>query len=451
VTAVQGQLPGPAEVCGARRAAYGANPALGRHGTRARQEILDAARTLFAECGYHGTTVEAIGMAAGRSGAAVYQYFEGKAEIFGVFVDELTRDVLTQAGRLGELERVQPGPEGLAELRSRLGELAAVVNRHRTTFRLWPFAEHSEPALSGSAKTFMWRYVDALRPGLAAAGVPAAQEVPLALAMSAMLRWSHFTRAERAPHLDPGTLDDTLARVIYFLLFSLSPDAPKARAAGTLSQPPRAPRPAGARPLGDPGLVPGVRRRVTPRSRPTLDRITAAATTAFRRHGFHGTSILEVAKAAGVSHGSVYTYWPDRSALFTTLAHDAAVALADHIEAVPYGFAGAAEGRAWMRRWIELVAAHGAVLHMWTHEVVHDEELGPFAREMQQYVTTFLDWLLRAAPSAGLFDETAAHVVAWSLLTDVPFTHCEQLRVVSHEEFLDVLSMLLMRGLLGYR
>ena len=32
--------------------------------------------------------MESIGEATGRSGAAVYQYFEGKAEIFGIFLRE---------------------------------------------------------------------------------------------------------------------------------------------------------------------------------------------------------------------------------------------------------------------------------------------------------------------------------------------------------------------------
>jgi hypothetical protein len=41
--------------------------------------------------------------------------------------------------------------------------------------------------------------------------------------------------------------------------------------------------------------------------------------------------------------------------------------------------------------------------------------------------------------------------VVWSLLTDVPYTHCDQLQVVSREEFLDVLAPVLMRGILGYR
>ena len=72
-------------------APYGRNPALAAHGVRARAEIVEAARELFARNGYQATTVESIGEATGRSGAAVYQYFEGKVEIFEVFLRESTR------------------------------------------------------------------------------------------------------------------------------------------------------------------------------------------------------------------------------------------------------------------------------------------------------------------------------------------------------------------------
>jgi AcrR family transcriptional regulator len=433
-----------------RRAPYGSNPELGRHGNRARQEILDAARRLFAERGYHGTTVEAIGEASGRSGASVYQYFECKGQLFAVFVDELTQEVLAYARRLGEMDRIDAGPDGLTELRSRVHGLAAVLARHSSTFALWPVVEESEPPLKGSAREFMLAFADAVRPALAAGGVPADQQTPLAIALGGMVRWSQATRLERAPHLPAELLDDVLVRAVYESLCVRTAEEVRAPVADR-PVPERAPRPAGAVPSDDPRAMPGVRRPVTARSRPTLERILAAATDTFRRNGFHGTTINDIASAAGVSHASVYTYWRDRNSLFATLAHHAAVALAEHIEAAPFGFADVAAGRAWMRRWLELIADHGAVLHIWTHEVVHDAELGPFALAMQRYVAAFLDWLLRAAPTAGQIHPGAAHIVVWSLLTDVPYAHCDQLRVVSHDEFLDVLSVLLMRGILGYR
>ena len=79
--------PGPAQEP-QRRPPYGRNPLLAAHGVRARAEIVEAARDLFTRNGYQATTVEAIGEATGRSGAAVYQYFSGKFEIFAMFLRE---------------------------------------------------------------------------------------------------------------------------------------------------------------------------------------------------------------------------------------------------------------------------------------------------------------------------------------------------------------------------
>jgi hypothetical protein len=76
---------------------------------------------------------------------------------------------------------------------------------------------------------------------------------------------------------------------------------------------------------------------------------------------------------------------------------------------------------------------------------------GAFAREMQRHVAAFLDSLLRAAPAGGPVGGKAARIVAWALLTDVPFIRCEQLGADQHEEFLDALSVLLIGGLFGYR
>ena len=72
---------GPGAISGPqRRPPYGRNPLLAAHGVRARAEIVEAARDLFTRNGYQATTVEAIGEATGRSGAAVYQYFSNLPE-----------------------------------------------------------------------------------------------------------------------------------------------------------------------------------------------------------------------------------------------------------------------------------------------------------------------------------------------------------------------------------
>lgn len=51
-------------------------------------KVLDAARRLFYERGFHAVTVDEIGEAAGATGAALYRYFAGKEELLSTLFDE---------------------------------------------------------------------------------------------------------------------------------------------------------------------------------------------------------------------------------------------------------------------------------------------------------------------------------------------------------------------------
>ena len=53
-----------------------------------RTRILDAARTCFAERGFHGASIGAIAEAAGMSQGLIYRYFTNKAAIVHAIVDE---------------------------------------------------------------------------------------------------------------------------------------------------------------------------------------------------------------------------------------------------------------------------------------------------------------------------------------------------------------------------
>lgn len=55
---------------------------------RKRKKILDMARRLFGELGYHGTTIESIARYVGCSKAALYQYFSSKEELFAAVIHE---------------------------------------------------------------------------------------------------------------------------------------------------------------------------------------------------------------------------------------------------------------------------------------------------------------------------------------------------------------------------
>jgi AcrR family transcriptional regulator len=67
----------------------------GRH---TREAIEQAARKLFAERGFHGTTLADITSAAGKSPAVFYRYFADKEDLLAALAGSFLRNVVTPSG-----------------------------------------------------------------------------------------------------------------------------------------------------------------------------------------------------------------------------------------------------------------------------------------------------------------------------------------------------------------
>ncbi|MCS0637835.1 TetR/AcrR family transcriptional regulator [Streptomyces sp. LP05-1] len=63
-------------------------------GAERRQQLLDIGRTLFAQRGFEGTSVEEIAAKAGVSKPVVYEHFGGKEGLYAVVVDREMRQLL---------------------------------------------------------------------------------------------------------------------------------------------------------------------------------------------------------------------------------------------------------------------------------------------------------------------------------------------------------------------
>jgi AcrR family transcriptional regulator len=69
-------------------------PRLSTKGRQTRQAIEDAARKLFEQRGFHGTTLADITSAAGKSPAVFYRYFGDKEELLAALAEDFLRDVV---------------------------------------------------------------------------------------------------------------------------------------------------------------------------------------------------------------------------------------------------------------------------------------------------------------------------------------------------------------------
>lgn len=67
---------------------------LSSKGRQTRQAIEDAARTLFAQRGFHGTTLADITSVAEKSPAVFYRYFTDKKHLLAVLAEDLLGEVL---------------------------------------------------------------------------------------------------------------------------------------------------------------------------------------------------------------------------------------------------------------------------------------------------------------------------------------------------------------------
>jgi AcrR family transcriptional regulator len=67
-------------------------------GRQTRQAIEQSARKLFAERGFHGTTLADITSAAGKSPAVFYRYFADKEDLLAALAESFLHDVVTPSG-----------------------------------------------------------------------------------------------------------------------------------------------------------------------------------------------------------------------------------------------------------------------------------------------------------------------------------------------------------------
>jgi AcrR family transcriptional regulator len=72
--------------------------ALTSKGRQTREAIEQAARKLFAERGFHGTTLADITSAAGKSPAVFYRYFADKQDLLAALAESFLHDVVTPSG-----------------------------------------------------------------------------------------------------------------------------------------------------------------------------------------------------------------------------------------------------------------------------------------------------------------------------------------------------------------
>jgi AcrR family transcriptional regulator len=280
-------------------------------------------------------------------------------------------------------------------------------------------------------------YQTAVMDGLVQAGVhpPTPSVVPVGI--MSVVQWSTLLNSRRAEPVDRLSLADILARMLHAFLFARAASAPEPDdgEAGTGYRLPSIP-------LGD---ALGLRRPVTPRGVGTVQRILLAAAERFRVNGYRGTSLNDVAARAGVSHGSVYTYWADREALFGTLAGHAVAAIERQQHRLPSRPPTGDSIDRWVDGWVSMIDLHGSVLYVWQHEL-DGLALDQLTARRDAALDGTVAGLLTLAPDVP-DDPDPMTVALRAALTDVPYVLSTQLDILPRSTSCGFVAGLLRAGL----
>lgn len=148
--------------------------------------------------------------------------------------------------------------------------------------------------------------------------------------------------------------------------------------------------------------------------------ILAAAKDVFAEKGYHATTIGDIARAAGLSYGSIYWYYDSKETLFHELMTAEAAALQEHIDAAlagtPRSLGPDAPFRAAVRATFEFYEADRALVKLLFRDAYALGER--FEQHLHEINSRFLDHIegvIRAAQERHAIVDGPPRVIAFSI------------------------------------
>ncbi|RZT83685.1 TetR family transcriptional regulator [Pseudonocardia sediminis] len=271
-----------------------------------RQEILSGAAEVFSEFGYHRARMSQIAGSSGITGPALYRHFPGKEALLAAVieagtdvVDDLLQKAVTDGGdAAGLLDRTICGLSRAAVEYHYFGIILQRDARHLPE----PDRSRSAARWTGLVDEFATR-IGAVRTDLSHDDAEFLGRAMLAVAASpSTYRVRGVTDARRR-----RVLTGMLTSVVNADVGRPAPDAVRRRPPDIAALADRASR---------------------------REAIIGVSNRLFRRRGFHGVSIEDIADAAGVTGPTVYSYFDSKADLLATSCHRGAAWLELEVENV---------------------------------------------------------------------------------------------------------------------
>jgi len=112
-----------------------------------------------------------------------------------------------------------------------------------------------------------------------------------------------------------------------------------------------------------------------PRAQRTIARIVEATREVFLTHGYAGTTIDEIARAADVSRASFYTYFPSKREVLLAVGARSVNDTSMLLRRLPAEGSTLPGLREWVHEYYQLLDSHGAFAFAWTQAAHEDAEI----------------------------------------------------------------------------
>ena len=187
---------------------------------RRRRQLLDVARRVFAERGFHDASMNDIAIAAGVTKPVLYQHFASKRELFAELLGDVGRDLqeaITKAVTAAE------GPREMVELG--FAAYFSFVNQHRNAFQLFYGGSMARDAEFAEVINQTESAVAGLVAGLIEiAGLSPTQRAVLGHGIVGMIEGASIHWLKTSSDADPDTLAHQLADLAWRGLRGVQPD-----------------------------------------------------------------------------------------------------------------------------------------------------------------------------------------------------------------------------------
>lgn len=152
----------------------------------------------------------------------------------------------------------------------------------------------------------------------------------------------------------------------------------------------------------------------TKRGQETLGRICTAAEELFCEKGYHGTSITDITREAGVGAGTFYIYFESKLQLYEYLLTEYGHIIRKHISmAIAHCTNRREAEREGLRAWLEFIVEHKYVFNITWESMFIDKRLfdNYFATFSKSYVQQ-----LKAAQLAGEVRDIDPEIMSFALM-----------------------------------